>query len=45
MDSYFYDKKTNIMYKVCNVCNWSGNVNPTFEISNDTRVLKLNSLI
>ena len=45
MDSYYYDKKTNIMYKVCNVCNWSGDVNPTFEISNDSHILKLNSLI
>jgi hypothetical protein len=44
-DSYYYDKKTKIMYKVCYVCHWNRNENPTFEISNDANILRLNSLI
>ena len=44
MDSYYYDKTKKVMYKVCNICNWSGNINPVFEISNDVHILKLNSL-
>ena len=45
LDSYYYDKQKKTMYKVCNVCDWSGNINPVFEISYDENVLKLNSLI
>lgn len=45
MDSYYYDRKNRIMYKVCNICDWSKNVNPVFEISNDQHILQLNSLI
>lgn len=45
MDSYYYDKTTKVMYKVCNICDWSGDINPVFEISNDEHILKLNSLI
>jgi hypothetical protein len=45
MDSYYYDKTKKVMYKVCNVCDWSGNITPVFEISNDEHILKLNLLI
>ena len=45
MDSYYYDQKTTIMYKVCNMCHWNRNENPTFEISNDVNILRLNLLI
>ncbi len=45
MDSYYYDYTKKLMYKVCNVCDWSGNINPVFEISYDEHILKLNSLI
>lgn len=44
MDSYYYDGRSKIMYKVCNICDWSNNVNPTFEISNDIHILQLNGL-
>ena len=45
MDSYYYDKTKRIMYKVCNICDWNGDINPVFEISMDQHILKLNSLI
>ena len=45
MDSYYYDKPNKLMYKVCNICDWSGDINPVFEISRDEHILKLNSLI
>lgn len=45
MDSYYYDKLYKIMYKVCNVCDWTGDINPVFEITYDEHILKLNSLI
>lgn len=45
MDSYYYNKNTKFMYKVCNICDWSRNANPTFEISNDSHILRLNLLI
>lgn len=45
MDSYYYDKTKRIMYKVCNICDWNGDINPVFEISRDEHILKLNSLI
>lgn len=42
VDSYYYDKSKKRMYKVCNHCDWSGNVNPVFEISNDEHILQIN---
>jgi hypothetical protein len=45
MNSYYYDKTKKVMYKVCNVCDWSGNTTPIFEISDDKHILQLNSLI
>ena len=45
MDSYYYDKTKRIMYKVCNICGWNGDINPVFEISRDQHILELNSLI
>ena len=45
MNSYYYDEKTKIMYKVCNICDWSGNPNPVFELSNNANILRLNLLI
>ncbi len=45
MDSYYYDTKRKIMYKVSNVCDWSNNINPVFEVSNDQHILQLNSLL
>ena len=45
MDSFYYDTKTKTMYKVTNVCGWGRESNPTFEVSNDQHILKLNSLL
>jgi len=45
MDSYYYDKNKKIMYKVCDICGWSGDITPIFEISTDEHILKLNSLL
>jgi hypothetical protein len=40
MDSYYYDKKHNKMYVVCNICDdFSDNIIPTFEISTDEHIL------
>lgn len=44
MDSYYYSKKKNTMYKVCNICDYSNNVNPNFEISRDQHIITLNNL-
>ena len=44
MDSYYYDTTRKIMYKVYNVCDWTGDVIPKFEISNDEHILRLNSI-
>ena len=44
MDSYYYDTTRKIMYKVCNICDWTGDVIPKFEISNDEHILRLNSI-
>jgi hypothetical protein len=45
MDSFYYDKRTKTMYKLCNICDSSKNINPIFNISTDQHILKLNSLI
>lgn len=44
MDSYYYSKEKNKMYKVSNVCDYSNNVTPNFEISFDQKIIKLNNL-
>ncbi len=44
MDSYYYDVLRKNMYKICNVCDDWRDINPTFEISTDEHILKLNSL-
>jgi hypothetical protein len=44
MDSYYYSKQKNLMYKVCNICDYTNNVNPTFEISYDKHIIELNKL-
>ena len=44
MDSYYYSKEKNTMYKVCNICDYSNNVTPNFEISRDQHIITLNNL-
>ena len=44
MDSYYYSKEKNTMYKVTNICDYSNNVTPNFEISQDQHIIKLNNL-
>ena len=38
VDSYYYEKTKKVMYKVCNICDWSGGINPVFEISRDVHI-------
>ena len=45
MDSYYYHYKTKTMYKVTNICSWSKDSNPVFEVSNDQTILRLNHLL
>lgn len=47
VDSYYYNKSTKIMYKVCNVYNKYADrsIQPIFEISNDAHILWLNNLL
>lgn len=40
MDSYYYDNKTQKLYKVCNI----GGSNPKFVLDNDPHILELNRL-
>ena len=42
MDSYYYDPKSRVMYKVCTVC--VGDVVPTFEVCHDQHILEINNL-
>lgn len=44
MDSYYYSKEKQTMYKVCNACRFTNDVTPQFEISQDKRILELNNL-
>ena len=44
MDSYYYSKERNIMYKVSNICDYTNNVNPKFEVSYDRHIIELNNL-
>jgi hypothetical protein len=44
MDSYYYSAEQKIMYKVCNICDFTKNVNPNFEISHDRHIIELNKL-
>ena len=44
MDSYYYSAERKTMYKVCNICDFTKNVNPTFEISHDRHIIQLNKL-
>lgn len=39
-DSYYYDNVNHIMYKVSNLCDWTGDVNPKFQISTDPHIFK-----
>lgn len=43
-DSYYYDNVNHIMYKVSNVCDFTGDVNPLFEISTDPHIFRLNNM-
>lgn len=47
MDSYYYDTKQKIMYRVTNVVGWNPNrdISPVFEVCRDEHILKLNSLM
>lgn len=46
MDSYYYDKATKIMYKVCNVYDKYADksIKPIFEVSTDEHILQINNL-
>ncbi len=45
-DSFYYDKKSGIMYEVDNSCpDDDKDITPLFEISYDQHIMKLNSLI
>ena len=41
MDSYYYDKKTTNIYKVCNV----GGIDPIFVLDNDPHIFELNDML
>lgn len=43
MDSYYFDKKSELMYKVCNVCSEFGQDNgELFTVSYDSHIMNLN---
>lgn len=44
MDSYYYNKERKTMYKVSNVCDYTNNINPAFEVSYDRHIIELNNL-
>ena len=48
MDSYYYDKNNNTMYKVCNIINMYDKSDkstiPNFEVSYDSHILEINNI-
>ncbi len=44
MDSYYYSKEKNVMYKVSNICDYTNNINPKFELTYDRHIIELNNL-
>ena len=45
MDSYYYDKNNNTMYKVCNIITMSDKSTiPKFEVSYDSHILEINNI-
>ena len=45
MDSYYYNKNKKIMYKVHNInTRFDNSAIPTFEVSHDSYILKLNNI-
>lgn len=45
MDSYYYDPKTRLMYKVHNCAGpFDASIEPQFQISRDSHIMRLNNL-
>ena len=44
MNSYYLHPQQRIIYKVCNICDWSGSIIPNFAIDNDPHIRQLNNL-